>query len=190
MLWKMFCGRAQSLYAVKRMLTLIWHVLPNFWTGLEFHITAVWIEVPECELHWGLTGSYKQWCWHGCLTQHIQLEPLLHIALSHRQCAGHCTKPGHIHLWIMHFVRGVVPFARVGRGVCHWGICLGLHLSTATDETPTLSISQLPVTSLPRNEWWYIGMISHERFQSCHIYSTLEGLSACSLAASVFGRRA
>lgn len=75
-------------------------------------------------------------------------------------------------------------------GVCHWGICLGLHLSMATDETPMLSISQLTVTSLSGNEWWYIGMISHERFESCHIYNTLEGLAARSLTASVFGRQA
>lgn len=74
----------------------------------------------------------------------------------------------------MHFVRGVVLFARVGwaavaaavaveigGGVavggggirdCHWGICLGLHLSAVPDETPMLSISQLSVTSLLRNE--------------------------------------
>lgn len=100
---------------------------------------------------------------------------ILHCLIA---SAGYSTKPGHIHLWIMHFVRGVLPFAREregGRWDCHWGICLGLHLSAATDETPMLSISQLSVTSLPRNEWWYIGMISHERFQSCHIYSTLEG---------------
>ena len=70
--------------------------------------------------------------------------------------AGHCTKPGHIHLWIMCFVRGVVAFPGVGCGEnCHWGICLGLHLFVATDETPTLSISQLPVTSLLRSEWWW-----------------------------------
>lgn len=34
---------------------------------------------------------------------------ILHCLIA---SAGHSTKPGHIHLWIMHFVRGVVPFAR------------------------------------------------------------------------------
>lgn len=71
---------------------------------------------------------------------------------------------------------GVLPFARGHR---LWGICMGVHFSPATNETPMLSISLLSVTSLPREmNDGNIGMIPREGLQPCHIYSTLEGSSA------------
>lgn len=73
--------------------------------------------------------SHSTFSWSLCF--------ILHCLIA---SAGHSTKPGHIHLWIMHFVRGVVPFARVGYlCVC---VCGGLPLG------------YLPGSAFIHGYWW------------------------------------
>lgn len=145
----------------------------QFLNGIRIHNAAVWTEAPESQAPPGLNGISRS----AVLRQSGHLEPPLQMHCIIRVQAAVLIL-GPMHVWIMQFVRDVIPVS-LGED-CHWGICRGLHYHQILMKHPCgvfldCGWPHFPEMSDGAARW------SHTR-GFCPV--TLQGLLPCSLTGS------